>query len=165
MSKHKTVYLAGGCFWGLQELFRREHGVVDTEVGYTGGSNDNPNFYNHPGHAETLAITYDPHKTSFMKILDFFFRIHNPTTLNQQGNDIGSSYRSAIFYQDEEELKEAKEAIKKVDRSGLYKKPVVTSLEMFDKFYSAEDFHQDYLQKHPGGYTCHYVRSNESLLS
>lgn len=160
----RTIYLAGGCFWGLEELFRSQSGVIDTEVGYSGGSNDNPTYENHPGHAETLAITYDPSETSFMQILDFFFRVHNPTTLNQQGNDRGTSYRSAIFYQDDEELKEAKDMINKVNESSLYKDPVVTSLEKFDKFYSAEDYHQDYLQKNPGGYTCHYVRSDKSLI-
>lgn len=164
MSKFKTVYLAGGCFWGLEDLFRNQPGVTDTEVGYSGGDNDNPTYENHPGHAQALAITYDPDKTSYMAILDFFFRVHNPTTLNRQGNDIGSSYRSAIFYQDETELNEAKEMIKKVNASGLYKMPVVTTLEKFNKFYSAEDYHQDYLQKNPGGYTCHYVRTEDSLI-
>jgi peptide-methionine (S)-S-oxide reductase len=160
----KTVYLAGGCFWGLEDLFRSQPGVVDTEVGYSGGTNDNPTYENHPGHAETLAITYDPSKTSFMNILDFFFRVHDPTTLNRQGNDVGSSYRSAIFYQNDEELKEAKAMIDKVNDSGIYKNPVVTSLEKFNHFYSAEDYHQDYLQKNPGGYTCHYIRTDESLI-
>lgn len=161
---NKTVYLAGGCFWGLEELFREQPGIVDTEVGYTGGTNDNPDYTNHPGHAEALAITYDPDTTSYTAILDFFFRIHDPTTLNRQGNDVGSSYRSAIFYQNLEELKTAETMISKVNESGLYKNPVVTSLEPFTKFYSAEDYHQDYLQKNPGGYTCHYVRRQESLL-
>src|SRR5208282_3257760 len=110
MSK-KVIYLAGGCFWGLEELFREEPGVIDTEVGYSGGTNKDPDYQNHPGHAETLAITYDDTKTSFKKLLDFFFRIHDPTTMNRQGNDIGSSYRSAIFYQNDNELKEAKEMI------------------------------------------------------
>jgi peptide-methionine (S)-S-oxide reductase len=161
---NKTIYLAGGCFWGLEELFREQQGVINTEVGYTGGDNDNPDYQNHPGHAEALAITYDTEKTTYASILDFFFRVHDPTTLNRQGNDTGSSYRSAIFYQDNEELKTAQAMIKTVDASGLYKNPVVTSLEPYSKFYSAEDYHQDYLQKHPGGYTCHYVRSEESLL-
>lgn len=164
MSK-KVAYLAGGCFWGLEELFREQPGVVDTEVGYTGGENDNPNYENHPGHAEALAITYDTEKTSYRKILDFFFRVHDPTTLNRQGNDVGSSYRSAIFYQDEDELKTAKSMIETVNAAGLYKNPVVTSLEKFTKFYSAEEYHQDYLRKNPGGYTCHYVRTDESLIT
>lgn len=160
----KTIYLAGGCFWGVEELFREEPGVIDTEVGYTGGSNDNPDYNNHPGHAEAIAITYDTNKTTYEALLDFFFRIHDPTTLNRQGNDTGSSYRSAIFYNDDTELKAAKAMIAKVNASGLYKSPVVTSLEKFTKFYSAEDYHQDYLQKNPGGYTCHYLRTDKSLL-
>ncbi|MGH7234460.1 MAG: peptide-methionine (S)-S-oxide reductase MsrA, partial [Candidatus Saccharimonadales bacterium] len=104
-STKRTVYLAGGCFWGLEELFREQVGVIDTEVGYCGGDNSDPDYHNHPGHAETLAIDYDPSKTNFAKLLDFFFRIHDPTTVNRQGNDVGSSYRSAIFYQDAEELR------------------------------------------------------------
>ena len=163
MVKTKTAYLAGGCFWGVEELFRQQTGVVDTEVGYSGGENDNPTYKNHPGHAETIAITYDVSKTSFKDILDFFFRIHDPTTLNQQGNDIGSSYRSTIFYQDDDELKISKDMINIVNDSKLYDKPVVTTLEKFKKFYSAEDYHQDYLQKNPGGYTCHFVRSDKKL--
>lgn len=162
--KTEVAYLAGGCFWGLEDLFRSQPGVIDTEVGYSGGDNDDPTYENHPGHAEALAITYDPSKTTFMKILDFFFRVHNPTTLNRQGNDTGSSYRSTIFYKNDAELADAKAMIKIVDESGLYKDPVVTSLEKFNKFYSAEDYHQDYLQKHPGGYTCHYVRTDKSLV-
>lgn len=164
MNDQKTVYLAGGCFWGLEELFREQPGVVDTEVGYTGGQNKNPDYSHHPGHAEALAITYDTSKTSYAAILDFFFRIHDPTTLNRQGNDVGSSYRSAIFYQDDEELRIAKEVIQKVNESGLYKDPVVTTLEKLTTFYTAESYHQDYLQNNPGGYTCHYVRSDKSLL-
>jgi len=153
----KRAYLAGGCFWGMEELFRKLPGVVDTQAGYTGGSNEDPSYENHPGHAEALEIEYDPKKISFREILDYFFRIHNPTTLNQQGNDKGTSYRSAIFYQSEEEKKEAEDFIKLVDKSGQWKDPVVTTLEPFTKFYQAEDYHQDYLQKNPGGYTCHFV--------
>jgi peptide-methionine (S)-S-oxide reductase len=163
MSK-RTIYLAGGCFWGLEELFREQPGVIDTEVGYTGGENENPDYQNHPGHAEALAITYDTEKTNYTAILDFFFRIHDPTTLNRQGNDVGSSYRSAIFYQNDDELNAAKKMIDMVNKSGLYKNPVVTTLEKFTKFYTAEAYHQDYLQKNPGGYTCHYVRTDESLI-
>lgn len=164
MSKEKTIYLAGGCFWGLEDLFRDQPGVLDTTVGYTGGENKNPDYENHPGHAEALAITYDPDKTTYEAILDFFFRIHDPTTLNRQGNDIGSSYRSAIFYQNDDELKIAESMIDKVNKSKLYSNPVVTSLEKFTEFYSAEEYHQDYLKKNPGGYTCHYIRTNESLI-
>lgn len=161
--KTKTAYLAGGCFWGVEELFRQQIGVTDTEVGYSGGQNDNPTYENHPGHAETIAITYDVNKTSFKDILDFFFRIHDPTTLNQQGNDMGSSYRSTIFYQDNDELNISKSMIKIVNDSKLYDRPVITTLEKFTKFYSAEDYHQDYLQKNPGGYTCHFVRTDKKL--
>ncbi len=161
----KTIYLAGGCFWGLEELFRKEPGIIDTEVGYTGGKNVNPTYEFHPGHAEALAITYDDTKTDFTKILDFFFRVHNPTTLNQQGNDVGESYRSAIFYQDETEKRRAEEMIEEVNESGLWPAPVVTTLEPFTEFYSAEEYHQDYLQKNPGGYTCHYVRRAEPIRS
>lgn len=153
----KKAYLAGGCFWGLEELMRSQPGVVNIVAGYTGGENDNPTYENHPGHAEALEIEYDPSQTSFWKLLDFFFQIHNPTTLNQQGNDIGTSYRSAIFYQNEEELKQAKEFIEIVNKSGRWSALVVTTLESFTKFWPAEEYHQDYLQKNPGGYTCHAI--------
>jgi len=160
----RTIYLSGGCFWGMEELFRAQEGVVNTEVGYTGGINVNPTYENHPGHADALAITYDGNKTNYKNLLDFFFRIHDPTTLNRQGNDVGSSYRSAIFYQNEDELKAAKEAIKKINDLKFYNNPVVTSLEKFTKFYSAEDYHQDYLQKNPNGYTCHFIRTDNHLI-
>lgn len=162
---NSTIYLAGGCFWGLEELFRQQPGVIDTEVGYCGGANENPDYSNHPGHAESLAINYDQQMTNYQSLLDYFFRVHDPTTINRQGNDLGSSYRSTIFYQDNTELSTAKKMISKVNQSGLYKNPVVTSLEKFSKFYSAEDYHQDYLQKNPGGYTCHFVRSEKSLIN
>lgn len=161
----KQIYIAGGCFWGLEELFRTQPGIVKSEVGYTGGSNTNPTYEFHPGHAEALALTYDPAQTNFQKILDFFFRVHNPTTVNSQGNDKGESYRSAIFYQDEVEKKEAEEIIAKVNASGLWPDPVVTTLEPFSAFYSAEEYHQDYLQKNPGGYTCHYVRQDTPIIN
>ena len=160
----KKAYLAGGCFWGLEDLVRKQPGVVDTEVGYTGGSNDNPDYQNHPGHAEALEITYDDSQTTYKNILDYFFRVHDPTTMNRQGNDTGSSYRSTIFYQDEQELADTKDMIKLVDDSGNWPDPVVTTLEKFTKFYPAEVYHQDYLQQNPGGYTCHYVRSFGSYL-
>ncbi len=155
----KTIVLAGGCFWGMQELFRQEPGVIDTEVGYCGGVNNNPTYENHPGHAEALKITYDPALTNYKTLLDFFFRIHDPTTKNRQGNDVGSSYRSAIFYETKQQKAIAQEMIIAVDASGLYPDKVVTSLEPLTAFYSAEDYHQDYLQNNPGGYTCHFVRS------
>ncbi len=153
----KTAVLAGGCFWGLEELFRSLPGVTDTEVGYTGGSNENPTYRDHPGHAEALRITYDDEKTSFTTLLDWFFCVHNPTTLNQQGNDKGTSYRSAIFYATDEEKKEADRFIAIVNASGRWKDPVVTTLEPLSVFYPAEAYHQDYLQNNPGGYTCHAV--------
>lgn len=157
-TSNKTAVFAGGCFWGMEELFRKLPGVVDTETGYTGGENENPTYENHPGHAEALKITYDPSKTTYRELLDFFFRIHDPTTLNRQGNDVGASYRSAIFYTDDEQKKEAEHFIDLVNTSGKWKNPVVTTLEPLSKFTEAEENHQDYLQKNPGGYTCHFVR-------
>jgi peptide-methionine (S)-S-oxide reductase len=153
----KEATLAGGCFWGLEDLIRKQPGVVNTTVGYIGGSVINPTYENHEGHAEAVKIEYDDQKTSYNKLLDFFFQIHNPTTLNQQGNDKGTSYRSAIFYDNEEEFKEAENFIDIVNKSKRWKDPVITSLEHKGIFYPAEDYHQDYLQKNPGGYTCHAI--------
>lgn len=155
---NKIAVLAGGCFWGMEELFRKLPGVVDTETGYTGGKSDHPTYASHPGDAEALQIEYDPKKISYKELLDFFFRIHNPTTLNQQGNDRGTSYRSAIFYATEAEKNEAKAFIDLVNTSGRWPDPVVTTLEPLKKFTPAEPEHQDYLQSNPGGYTCHYIR-------
>jgi peptide-methionine (S)-S-oxide reductase len=163
MKVNKKIVLGGGCFWGMQELFRTIDGVVNTRVGYAGGSVENPTYQNHEGHAEVIEIEFDSTKTSFRQILDFFFRIHNPTTLNQQGNDRGTSYRSVIFYANEEERAEAIEFIQLVDKSGRWNFPVVTTLESLTKFYPAEEYHQDYLQKNPNGYTCHYVRGDSYL--
>ncbi|MCB9818568.1 peptide-methionine (S)-S-oxide reductase MsrA [Candidatus Nomurabacteria bacterium] len=154
---NKKIVLAGGCFWGLQDLIRHQPGVIATRVGYTGGKNDNPTYENHPGHAEAVEIEYDSEKTSYKKLLDFFFQIHNPTTLNQQGNDVGTSYRSAIFYGNEAEKEEALNFIKIVNDSHRWNDPVVTTLEPLGKFYVAEDYHQNYLVKNPGGYTCHAI--------
>lgn len=153
----KKVVLAGGCFWGLEDLIRSQPGVLDTEVGYAGGTNENPTYEQHPGHAEAVEITYDPAATSFFKLLDFFFQIHNPTTLNQQGNDRGTSYRSTIFYQNTEEKEEAEKMINIVNESGRWPDPVVTTLEPLTRFWPAEGYHQDYLIKNPGGYTCHAI--------
>lgn len=164
MDNYKKAYIAGGCFWGMEDLFRKRPGIVDTEVGYQGGDNEHPTYENHPGHAESIELTYDPNETSFKQILDFFFRIHNPTTVNQQGNDLGSSYRSAIFYQNEEEKQVALGMIEIVNASGLWRDKVVTTLEPYTTFWQAEAYHQDYLMKHPSGYTCHFVRSDESFL-
>lgn len=165
MADLKKAYLAGGCFWGLEELFRSRPGVVDTVAGYTGGKNENPTYEFHPGHAEALEITYDPEKTSFKVLLDFFFCVHDPTTENRQGNDRGESYRSAIFYQNEVEKKEAEEFIALVNASKRWPDLVVTSLESFEHFWPAEDYHQDYLLKNPGGYTCHFVRFGSYLTA
>lgn len=163
MTKLKKAYLAGGCFWGLEELFRAQPGVVNTEVGYCGGKNDNPTYEFHPSHAEALEITYDTEKTSYKNILDYFFRVHDPTTIDRQGNDRGSSYRSAIFYQNEGEKKTAEEFIELVNQSKRWKDPVVTTLEEYIAFWNAEDYHQDYLRKNPGGYTCHFMRFGSYL--
>ena len=153
-----TMYVAGGCFWGMEELFRSLPGVVDTEVGYMGGQNENPAYEHHPGHAEALKIVYDPTRTSYDALLDFFFRIHDPTTLNRQGNDVGTSYRSAIFYASDEQKRQTEAAMQRIDELGIYTSKPVTSLEPFVKFWPAEEYHQDYLQKNTGEYTCHYVR-------
>lgn len=153
----KKAYLAGGCFWGLEELFRSQKGIVNIDAGYTGGDVIDPTYMNHDGHAEALEITYEDTEIDFWHLLDFFFQIHNPTTLNRQGNDVGSSYRSAIFYQNDEEKKQAEDFIKIVDESKRWKDPVVTTLEPFMKWYKAEEYHQDYLVKNPGGYTCHAI--------
>jgi peptide-methionine (S)-S-oxide reductase len=163
--ENNVAVFAGGCFWGMEELFRKQPGVIDTEAGYTGGKNEDPTYENHPGHAEALKITYDPSKTSYPELLDFFFRIHDPTTMNQQGNDVGSSYRSAIFYANEEQKQEAEKFIKLVDDSHRWPAPVVTTVEPLKTFTVAEEYHQDYLQKNPDGYTCHFVRDIPSFLS
>ncbi len=152
----KKLVIAGGCFWGVEELFRDQLGVVDTEVGYVGGDNDNPTYEHHPGHAEAVSITYDETVTTIDALLDYFFQIHDPTTLHRQGNDIGTSYRSAIFYTNDEEQRAAQQAIA---RNQVYwASPIVTTLEPLITFWPAEAYHQDYLRKNPGGYTCHYER-------
>ena len=161
--KTSTIILAGGCFWGMEELFRKIEGVLNTEVGYTGGVNSNPTYENHPGHAEALKIEYNPEVISYKELLDFFFRIHNPTTHNRQGNDIGSSYRSAIFYKTEEEKEIARDFIALVNKSGAWSDQVVTTLEQLGLFYLAEDFHQDYLQRVPNGYTCHAIHKDSYI--
>lgn len=158
----KKAYIAGGCFWGMEDLFRVRPGVKDTEVGYIGGQNENPTYRNHPGHAEGIEITYDPNETSFKELLDYFYRIHNPTTVDQQGNDRGSSYRSAIFFQNEEEKEIAEEVIQVVNESKRWDSEVVTTLEPYTTFWPAEPEHQDYLLKYPNGYTCHFERFEES---
>jgi peptide-methionine (S)-S-oxide reductase len=154
----QKAILAGGCFWGLQELVRHQPGVVSTRVGYTGGSNDHPTYRNHPGHAEALEIVFDPEVTSFRDLLEFFFQIHDPTTKNRQGSDVGTSYRSAIFYLDDEQKRVAEGTIAEVDASGLWPGKVLTEVTAASTFWEAEPEHQDYLQHYPTGYTCHYVR-------
>jgi peptide-methionine (S)-S-oxide reductase len=161
---YPKAYLAGGCFWGMEELFRKLEGVIDTEVGYTGGENEHPTYEFHPGHAEALEITYAPAKISYESLLDFFFHIHDPTTMNRQGNDVGVSYRSAIFYKSQDEKDRAAVVIDKVNQSGAWQNPVVTSLEPLMTFWTAEDYHQDYLRHNPGGYTCHFVREAPSFI-
>lgn len=152
-----NIVLGGGCFWGMEELFRARPGVTNTEVGYAGGQNENPTYDNHPGHAEVLRVEYDDTKTSLDAILDYFFTIHDPTTLNRQGNDIGTSYRSVLFFTNDTEEQAAKNAIQRAGKD--WKKSIITTIEHLAQFYSAEEYHQDYLQKNPGGYTCHYERS------
>ncbi|MEN8928452.1 MAG: peptide-methionine (S)-S-oxide reductase MsrA [Flavobacteriales bacterium] len=158
MSNIKKAYIAGGCFWGMEDLFRNRKGILDTEVGYQGGENAKPSYKYHPGHAEGIELTYDSEETSFREILDYFFRIHNPTTVDRQGNDRGSSYRSAIFIQNEEERQIAEEVIAIVNESNRWEADIVTTLEPFAPFWAAEPEHQDYLVKHPNGYTCHFER-------
>jgi peptide-methionine (S)-S-oxide reductase len=140
----------------MEDLFRQQPGVADTEVGYTGGAKENPTYEQHPGHAEALTITYDPKQTDLVALLDYFFRIHDPTTVDRQGNDVGTSYRSAIFYASDEQLAAAKQAIQRNQQH--WSRPIVTKLEKLAKFWPAETYHQDYLRKNPGGYTCHYER-------
>jgi peptide-methionine (S)-S-oxide reductase len=163
MENSKKAYLAGGCFWGMEDLFRVRPGVVATEVGYLGGKNENPTYQNHPGHAEGIEITYDADQTTYKELLDYFFRMHDPTTVDRQGNDRGSSYRSAIFIQDEQERSDAQEIIAIVDKSGRWPGKAVTTLEPFTKFWPAEEYHQDYLVKNPNGYTCHFERFDTFL--
>ena len=143
----ETAILAGGCFWGVQELLRQREGVISTRVGYTGGKNDNPTYRNHPGHAEAVEIVFDPERISYRDILEFFFQIHDPSTKDRQGNDIGSSYRSEIFYTSDEQRQVAEETIADVDASGLWPGKVVTELSEAVPFWEAEPEHQDYLQR------------------
>src|ERR1700754_5182455 len=160
-----TAILAGGCFWGVQDLVRALPGVISTRVGYTGGDNDHPTYRNHPGHAEAIEITYDPARTDYRTLLEFFFQIHDPTTKNRQGTDVGTSYRSAICYLDDDQQRIARDTIADVEASGLWPAAVVTEVTPASDFWEAEPEHQDYLQRYPGGYTCHYVRPEWKLAS
>lgn len=157
-----TATLAGGCFWGMEDILRKIPGIVETSVGYTGGYTPNPTYEvvkkGATGHAESVEIKFDPKKISYEEILGYFFRMHDPTTKNRQGNDIGSQYRSAIFYHDEEQRKVAEKVKEQVGKSGKWKNPIVTDIVPAREFYPAEDYHQDYLVKNPGGYTCHFLR-------
>lgn len=159
----ERAVLAGGCFWGMQDLIRKEPGVVSTRVGYTGGDVENATYRNHGTHAEAIEIVYDPTRTSFRRMLEFFFQIHDPTTRNRQGNDVGLSYRSAIYYLDDEQKRVAEETIADVDASGLWPAKVQTEVAAAGPFWEAEPEHQDYLERFPNGYTCHFVRPNWRL--
>lgn len=162
MTEERAI-LAGGCFWGMQDLIRRREGVLSTRVGYTGGKNSHATYRNHDGHAEAIEINFDPARISYRQLLEFFFQIHDPTTSNRQGNDIGTSYRSAIFYTSDEQRQIAEDTIADVDASGLWPGKAVTEVVPTGEFWEAEPEHQDYLQRHPGGYTCHFVRPNWRL--
>jgi len=162
MSVERAV-LAGGCFWGMQDLFRRYEGVVSTRVGYTGGTVRNATYRNHDSHAEAIEIIFDPAILSYRQILEFFFQIHDPSTRNRQGNDTGTSYRSAIFYTTDEQRLIAEKTIGDVDASGLWPGKVVTEVAPAGEFWEAEAEHQDYLERYPAGYTCHFVRPDWKL--
>jgi peptide-methionine (S)-S-oxide reductase len=162
MNEERAV-LAGGCFWGMQDLFRRYDGVVSTRVGYTGGTVSNATYLNHTSHAEAIEIRFDPTRVSYRQILEFFFQIHDPTTLDRQGNDRGPSYRSAIFFTSEEQKRFAQDTIADVTASGLWPGKIVTEVVPAGAFWVAEGEHQDYLERVPGGYTCHFVRPDWKL--
>lgn len=161
-NKKEYAVLAGGCFWGVEDLFRKLPGVTDTTVGYTGGKTTYPTYKDittgNTGHAESIEIEFDPSVLSYEDLLRFFFKIHDPTSFNRQGNDIGSQYRSTIFVEDEKQRDSAKKIIDETNQSGKWPKPVVTLVVDKTTFYPAEEYHQDYLLKNPGGYTCHYIR-------
>jgi peptide-methionine (S)-S-oxide reductase len=164
MTEHlEKAILAGGCFWGVQDLIRRQPGVVSTRVGYSGGDVPNATYRNHGTHAEAVEITFDPTRTTYRDLLEFFFQIHDPTTVNRQGNDTGTSYRSAIFYTNDEQKRVAVDTIADVEASGLWPGKVVTEVTPAGPFWEAEPEHQDYLQKYPAGYTCHFVRPGWKL--
>ena len=157
MTNQRAVF-AGGCFWGMQDLIRKLPGVVSTRVGYTGGDVPNATYRNHGTHAEGIEILFDPGQISYRRLLEFFFQIHDPTTRNRQGNDVGMSYRSAIYYVDEEQQQAAEQIIEEVDASGRWPGKVVTEVEPVGDFWEAEPEHQDYLERFPNGYTCHFIR-------
>ena len=158
--QYEKAILAGGCFWGMQELIRKLNGVVSTRVGYTGGEVPNATYRNHGDHAEAVEVLFDPSKISYRELLEFFFQIHDPTTPDRQGNDIGRSYRSEIFYVTDEQKDVALQTIKDIDSSGVWPDKVVTPVTKASEFWEAESEHQDYLQRYPNGYTCHFIRPN-----
>ena len=162
MSEERAI-LAGGCFWGMQDLIRRYDGVISTRVGYSGGDVPNATYRNHGTHAEAIEIVFDPTRMSYRKLLEFFFQIHDPTTLNRQGNDLGLSYRSAIFYASDEQKRVALDTIADVEASGLWPGKVVTEIAPIGAFWEAEAEHQDYLERLPNGYTCHFIRPDWKL--
>jgi peptide-methionine (S)-S-oxide reductase len=162
MTTERAV-LAGGCFWGMQDLIRKLPGVVSTRVGYTGGEVPNATYRNHGSHAEAIEIIFDPARTSYRTLLEFFFQIHDPTTRNRQGNDVGTSYRSEIFYTSDEQKAVAEDTIADVNASGLWPGQVVTRVSRASDFWEAEPEHQDYLERYPNGYTCHFPRPNWKL--
>ncbi|APG48685.1 peptide-methionine (S)-S-oxide reductase MsrA [Phaeobacter porticola] len=157
-STTERAVLAGGCFWGMQDLIRKRPGIISTRVGYSGGDVPNATYQNHGTHAEAIEIIFDQSQTSYRALLEFFFQIHDPTTVNQQGNDLGMSYRSAIYYVDEPQKQIAEDTIADVDASGLWPGKVMTEVEPVGDFWEAEPEHQDYLERQPGGYTCHFAR-------
>jgi peptide-methionine (S)-S-oxide reductase len=159
----QKAILAGGCFWGMQDLIRRQPGVVSTRVGYSGGEVKNATYYHHGNHAEAVEIEFDPTRTSYRDLLEFFFQIHDPSTKNRQGNDRGASYRSAIYYLDDEQRRVAEDTIADVDASGLWPGKVVTEVAPAGPFWEAEPEHQDYLLRYPNGYTCHFPRPGWKL--
>jgi peptide-methionine (S)-S-oxide reductase len=163
MASTRKAILAGGCFWGMQDLIRKQPGVISTRVGYSGGDTPNATYRNHGTHAEAVEIVYDPAVTDYRTLLEFFFQIHDPTTKDRQGNDRGTSYRSAIFYTDDEQKRIALDTIADVEASGLWPGKVVTEVSPAGDFWEAEPEHQDYLQRYPNGYTCHYVRPDWKL--
>ena len=163
MARTERAILAGGCFWGAQDLLRKQPGIISSRVGYSGGDVPNATYRNHGTHAEAVEVIFDPDKISYRKLLEFFFQIHDPSTMNRQGNDVGTSYRSAIYYVDDEQKRVAEDTIADVDASGLWPGPVVTEVAAVGPFWEAEPEHQDYLERIPYGYTCHFPRPDWKL--
>jgi len=162
-ASEETAYLAGGCFWGMQELLREIPGVLETDVGYMGGEVEHATYRRHEGHAETVRVVFDPAQLPFEELLAWFFRMHDPTTKDRQGNDVGTSYRSAVFYTTEEQRETAEAFVERLETLGNWQGPITTAIEPAGAYWPAEPEHQDYLRRNPGGYTCHYLRP-ESVL-